>query len=202
MRVAAITITYNRLELTKRTLASFNEKTGVDYHLFVDNGSTDGTVEWLEDKNRILFSENRGITEAFFSGAANLLDYDYILKLDNDVETVTKDVVDKIVRFIERNGAHAVSPVDLLIDPAYYPSVIREETVDGLRVQYTSHTGGAFQIAPTWIIKMLMEDYNHFKCGDQMIGKFYRRHKCPPCYIRDYQMKHIGLNQTSDGYIL
>ena len=45
-KVAAITITYNRLELTKRTWESFNAKTGVDFHLFVDNGSTDGTEEW------------------------------------------------------------------------------------------------------------------------------------------------------------
>ena len=35
-KVAAITITYNRIELTKRTWESFNAKTGVDFHLFVD----------------------------------------------------------------------------------------------------------------------------------------------------------------------
>ena len=39
MTVAAVTITYNRLELTKKTVESFNQKTKVDYHLFIDNGS-------------------------------------------------------------------------------------------------------------------------------------------------------------------
>ena len=67
-KVAAITITYNRLELTKRTWQSFNEKTGVDYHLFIDNGSTDGTVEWLQDKYRILLDKNYGIAAAFYYG--------------------------------------------------------------------------------------------------------------------------------------
>lgn len=199
MKVAAVTITFNRLELTKRTIESFNSKTGVDFHLFVDNGSTDGTLDWLQDKNRIELGKNEGIANAFYYGVMNLLEYDYILKLDNDVETVTDDLIAKMVRFIEGAGPHAVSPPDLLIDPHFYPHILSRKTVNGHVVEYTSHTGGAFQLAPTKYVKMLCDDFIHLKQGDYSIGGFYRTVGCPPAYLKDYAMKHIGLNQSTPG---
>jgi glycosyltransferase involved in cell wall biosynthesis len=50
MKLHSVLVTHNRLELTKRALASFleTEDRSVTGQLFVvDNGSTDGTVEWL-----------------------------------------------------------------------------------------------------------------------------------------------------------
>jgi glycosyltransferase involved in cell wall biosynthesis len=196
-RVAAITITYNRLDLTKRTWEAFNAKTSVDYHLFVDNGSTDGTVEWLEDKYRVLLGKNYGIAAAFYYGVQQLKDYDYILKLDNDVETVTEDIINKMVDFIEQNGPHAVSPPDLMIDPAFYPKVFKTATLNGYKVQYTSHTGGAFQLAPAKYVRMLCEQYACLKNGDWMIGPYYRSIGCSPAYLLDLGMNHIGLNQST-----
>ncbi len=202
MKVAAITITYNRLDLTKRTWESFYEKTGVDYHLFVDNGSVDGTVEWLEDKHRILLPQNVGIAQAFYFGVMSLEGYDYILKLDNDIEIVTEGLIDKMVDFIEKNGPHAVSPVDELITPDYYPRVLGAKNINGLTVEYTSHTGGAVQLAPAKYVKMLCENYAHLKQGDWSIGMYYRSVGCPPVYLKDYSMRHIGLNKTSPNYVL
>ena len=50
MKIHTVFITYNRLELTKRALESYVETVTVDYRLLVvDNGSTDGTVEWVWD---------------------------------------------------------------------------------------------------------------------------------------------------------
>jgi GT2 family glycosyltransferase len=49
MTTSIMMVTYNRLELTKRMLESFFQNTDSDYRLIiVDNGSTDGTVEWLQ----------------------------------------------------------------------------------------------------------------------------------------------------------
>jgi len=204
MKTAAITITFNRLDLTKRTIESFYSKTSVDFHLYVDNGSTDGTVEWLEDKYRLALPQNVGIAQAFAYGVEYLKDYDYILKLDNDVETVTEDIIAKMVQFIEKHGAHAISPVDQMIDPNFYPRVFSTKIIDGLKVQYTSHTGGAFQLAPTKYVQMLCKDYKHLKLGDYAIGGFYQLNKCPPAYITDFRMNHIGLNKGTPGdlYIL
>ena len=203
MSVAAITITYNRLDLTKRTIKSFNEKTGVDFHLFIDNGSTDGTVEWLEDYNRILLGENLGIAAAFYYGVQKLQKYDYILKLDNDVETVTEDMIAKLVRFIEVAGPHAVSPPDLMIDPAFYPQIYSRKKITDPKsgfiydVEYTSHTGGAFQLAPTKYCTQMVNQFQALKGGDMTIGWYYKSIGCPAAYIKNYGMNHIGLNQST-----
>ncbi|MCK9281539.1 MAG: glycosyltransferase [Melioribacteraceae bacterium] len=197
MSVAAITITFNRLDLTKRTIKSFYEKTGVDYHLFIDNGSTDGTVEWLEDYNRVLLGENLGIATAFYYGVNLLKDYDYILKLDNDVETVTEDMIAKLVRFIEIAGPHAVSPPDLMIDPAFYPQIYSRKKIQEYDVQYTSHTGGAFQLVPTKYCLQMVNQFTALKGGDMTIGWYYKSIHCPPAYLLNLGMNHIGLNRST-----
>lgn len=202
MKVAAITITYNRLDLTMATMESFYTKTSVDYHLFVDNGSTDGTVEWLKNYDRILLDKNYGITEAFCLAVSKLDGYDYILKLDNDVETVTDDLVAKMVSFLDKNPAYAVSPVDLMLLPNFKPATLRRFTVDGYRVEVSSHTGGAFQLASTRVVRDLCKDKRHFQRGDYMIGHWYRRHGINPAYLLDLEMRHIGLNQSTKNYIL
>jgi GT2 family glycosyltransferase len=203
MKIAAITITYNRLELTKKTIESFYSKTSVDYHLFIDNGSTDDTVEYLKDFNHILLDKNYGITTAFISAFKQLKGFDFILKLDNDIETVTPDVIDLMLAFYEKNGMNYVcSPVDLNLDPAFAPPVLARLDLNGYDVSHVTHTGGAFQLIPYSICERLCTEFRHFKAGDYMIGKYYRRHGYRPIYLTDLHMKHIGLNQTSPNYVL
>ncbi|MDD5433990.1 MAG: glycosyltransferase [Nitrospira sp.] len=195
MKVAAVTITLNRFELTKKTVDSFYSKTGVDYHLFVDNGSTDGTREWLKDYDHIQFEENKGIALAFATAVSKLEGYDYILKLDNDIETVTDDIISKMLDFHSKAGDNYVcSPVDLMIDPKFYPPVMSRIKIQGYDVEFVTHTGGAFQLIPYRICKMLCDEYRHLAKGDYAIGIYYRQKGYRPVYLKDLQMKHIGLN--------
>jgi len=46
-RIAAVVVTYNRLELLQRLVKALDEVPGLDEVLVVDNASTDGTGEWL-----------------------------------------------------------------------------------------------------------------------------------------------------------
>jgi len=204
MKVAAVTITLNRLDLTKKTIKSFYEKTGVDYHLFVDNGSTDGTQDYLKTRfDHIFLDQNYGITEAFKTAVERLTDFDFILKLDNDIETVTDDILAKMLKFYELNGLRYVcSPVDLNLDPNFAPRSFGKGMLHGYRVSYVSHTGGAFQLIPIDICLKLIDEYNHFKLGDQAIGGFYKTQGYKPVYLLDLEMKHIGLNQSINNYIL
>ena len=205
MKVAAVTITYNRLELTKRTIESFYAKTNVDYHLFIDNGSTDGTVEWVKQFDHILLGKNYGIAWALASAVKAINGYDFILKLDNDIETVTEDLVNKMLDFHGKTNDNFVcSPVDIMIDPAYYPPVLSRTRIAGYDIELVSHTGGAFQLMPEKICRLLCEDFRHLAKGDYMIGHFYRRKGYKPAYLKDLKMKHIGLNQSTPGneYIL
>lgn len=52
--VSIMLVTYNRLPLTQRMLESFFKGTDSNYRLIiVDNGSTDGTVDWLKELNPV-----------------------------------------------------------------------------------------------------------------------------------------------------
>jgi len=203
MKVAVVTITYNRLELTKQTIDSFYKSNEVDYHLFVDNGSTDGTLEFLVGLDHILLEKNYGIAYAFREAVLQLKGYDFILKLDNDIETVTDDIINKMLKFYELNGTNYVcSPVDLNLDLAFAPPVLGQGNLNGYNVKFVTHTGGAFQLIPYSICERLCAEFKHLKCGDYMIGKYFQRHSYRPVYLLDLEMRHIGLNQGCKNYIL
>ena len=203
MKVAAITITKNRLDLTKKTVESFYARTSVDFHLFVDNGSSDGTQKYLEQFHRVELGSNKGITEAFKIGLSQLKGYDFILKLDNDIETVTDNIIARMLEFYSVNGPNFVcSPVDLNLDPAFAPICFKKTNLKGFNVSYVTHTGGAFQLIPYHICERLVKERRHFKAGDYMIGKYYKRHGYKPVYLDDLEMRHIGINQSCDKYVL
>jgi len=201
--IAAITITYNRLELTKRTVESFYSKTNVDYHLFIDNGSTDGTREWITQFDHILLDHNFGIAYALATAVQSIKGYDYILKLDNDIETVTEGILNKMLDFHIKHGDNYIcSPVDLLLDPNFAPPVLWKGKIGEFNVAHVSHTGGAFQLMPEKICRELCQDFRHLAKGDFMIGHYYRRKGYKPTYLKDLEIKHIGLNQSTTNYKL
>ena len=49
-KIAVYTLTRDRIEYTKECFAMLESKAGIEYdHYIVDNGSQDGTVEWLKE---------------------------------------------------------------------------------------------------------------------------------------------------------
>jgi GT2 family glycosyltransferase len=93
-KIDILYITYNRLEYTRKTLPALIRNAGVDFKLTIfDNGSTDGTVEYLKLhiakkysdvlENIFLNEENIGIsipTNIFWKTSQA----EYIGKVDND----------------------------------------------------------------------------------------------------------------------
>lgn len=200
MKVAAITITFNRLELTKQTIESFYSKTGVDYHLFVDNGSTDGTLEYIKQFDHIPLGKNYGIAAAFMTGVNAIEGYDYILKLDNDIEVVTEEIISKMLWFMKSTkDKFVVSPTDLLLDPGFAPHSYGKMIVNGYNIELVTHTGGAFQLIPVEACRLLVKQYRALSQGDYAIGRFFASRGYKPAYLRDLEIKHIGLNNSTPG---
>lgn len=92
-------VTYNRIDLTRRMLSNIYQTIDVPYRLIiVDNGSTDGTIEWLQSlpSNQILcqscdiylVGENKGIAFGRNMGLKIASQYQdpWLCTLDNDVE--------------------------------------------------------------------------------------------------------------------
>ena len=91
-----IILTWNQHEYTKACLASVRAHTGAPYEvIFVDNGSSDGTVKWLREQTRqdpncklIENGSNVGFSKGCNQGIKAACG-DYIVLLNNDV-VVTK----------------------------------------------------------------------------------------------------------------
>ncbi len=94
MKITALVVTYNRLEWLKKNLkALLNQKRLPDEILIVDNCSTDGTAEFLNDLSQheklihvMRFEENLGGSGGFSRGlkAAVKRGADYVWMMDDD----------------------------------------------------------------------------------------------------------------------
>jgi len=69
--IAAIVVTYNRLSLLQECIKSLrNQIYNVDHIIIINNGSNDGTEEWLKQQNDIIFitQNNRGGSWGYYTG--------------------------------------------------------------------------------------------------------------------------------------
>ena len=104
-KITIFSMTRDRIDYSKRSFSAMRKTAGVDFdHIVLDNGSEDGTLEWLK-KNKHLFKkvilcpENVGLWAGFEiirKEANNFMDYDFVCKVDNDVEFPDKDWLKKI----------------------------------------------------------------------------------------------------------
>jgi len=88
--VAAVVVTYNRLELLKKCIQSLRDQTKkLDEIIVVNNSSTDGTLEWLKSQNglTIITQENSGSAGGQYTGIKTAYEkgYDWIWCLDTDI---------------------------------------------------------------------------------------------------------------------
>jgi GT2 family glycosyltransferase len=88
-----IVLTYNNLDINKRFFEEFEKYTSNYELIVIDNGSNDGTVEYLKSlgciHKLILNSENQGVIKARNTGLRES-SHSYLLCIDND-QIVKKD---------------------------------------------------------------------------------------------------------------
>jgi len=87
--VAAIVVTYNRIELLKRLLNSLRNQTENCHDIIVvNNGSTDGTKEWLETQVDLIVinQDNKGGAGGFYAGMKYAYEhgYEWLWLMDDD----------------------------------------------------------------------------------------------------------------------
>lgn len=106
-KLAVIILNWNGLELLKQFLPTAVEMTvSPEADLFVaDNGSTDGSVEWMEENfpqvGVIKFDKNYGFAEGY-NRAISETRYEFTVLLNSDVE-VTPDWWRPLLNFMEKN---------------------------------------------------------------------------------------------------
>ena len=104
MKTTIIIPNYNGLSFMEPCFEALDRQTTKDFKiLVVDNGSTDGSVEWLKEKQipSIFLPENTG-----FSGAVNVgikaADTPYVILLNNDTK-VAPHYVEALERVMDRS---------------------------------------------------------------------------------------------------
>lgn len=101
MTIAAAIPAFNRLELLKRTVHSLRTQTRKpDEIIVINNGSIDGTTEWLSDQKDlfVLNQTNNGATGGFYSAIRVSYErqHDWIWCLDDDAVPLD-DALEKLV---------------------------------------------------------------------------------------------------------
>ena len=122
-RVAIFTLSYDRVDYTKKMAESMKKSTKYPFDWFVwDNGSKDGSVKWLvdnalkynivgletHDKNVGISKASNGLIEMILGRKENR--YDLIIKVDNDCEFLTFGWLETIVDLWKRNHLLYVTP--------------------------------------------------------------------------------------------
>ena len=134
-RVAIFTLTYNRLSETTVSFGTLHNTANYPFtHIIVDNGSSDGTLEYLKeyakdkDVQLIINSDNKGISFASNQAVdwAKEHGYDIIVKVDNDAIFKTKNWLNKMVRIWKANRKLAISCYvsGLKDNPGGAPSIV------------------------------------------------------------------------------
>lgn len=218
MRIAVYSLTRDRLDYTKHCFTTLQRRAGIPFHHFViDNGSQDGTVDWLTNEyaprwgaankypNRVSvypMGENLGISKAsnFALDEIGIDDYDLTCKIDNDCEVVYPTILARIARFYENipplAGGYMVSPRVEGINKQ--PTRARETMIDDVRLGIVGLVGGLFHVVPT-------QEYWQFRYNtslakargqDEQVCAWFRNRGGHIAYMEDLIVNHY---ETTDG---
>ncbi len=167
MNVAVLTLTRDRLAYTQHCFARLRELAGCPFdHYVFDNGSTDGTREWLQAEYAngnlhalCLSRDNIGIHRAMNELLGNLDEgYDVVVKVDNDCELTVPGTLLAVCECARLDASAMIGPVvNGLRSPMPIVSeklvIVNETWVGGgdirsYRVGVTPMIGGIMQPVP------------------------------------------------------
>jgi len=203
-KVAIFSITYDRLEYTKKSFKSLEETAGYQFdHYVVDNGSTDGTQEWLMEqykKKKIkqikLNDTNVGISKASNEAIEMIKHHarhDCVMKWDNDCIGLTKDWLTKMIDIWKSNRRIALSCyVQGLVDNPGGAVRVGYGTLRGELVGVTKHLGGICHFVDAHAYDEFKWEENSFLHGiqDMEMSQYLLFHGWSQGYLENYYVSH------------
>lgn len=112
-KIAAVVVTFNRLELLKICIEALRRQTRkLDEIIIVNNSSTDGTINWLnqQDDLTVITQENSGSAGGQHTGIKTAYEkgYDWIWCMDDDVYPDT-NTLSVLIQFLYDEGREVVA---------------------------------------------------------------------------------------------
>ena len=197
-------VTYNRLALTQKSVASVLEKTHGHYQLtIVDNASTDGTRGYLEALQGShahvavkLLPENMGVAVAANFGWS-MQRSPYYVKLDNDVEILNAEWLTSLIAAVENDATIGQAGHRLLEKLS-----VEEDRLANGRPFYTAACcNGACVLIPAYIHKQFgfwNEDYGLYGYEDLDYSNRLTQHGFRVGYtsLEGYAVHHGYVQET------
>ena len=113
MNIIAVVVTYNRIELLKRTVRCLQQNKPVSSIVVVNNGSTDATAEWLKTQSglTVINQANVGGSGGFYTGMqyAYQAGADWIWCMDDDVFP-RADCLERLLQHAGREDIGILAP--------------------------------------------------------------------------------------------
>jgi hypothetical protein len=208
VRIAVLSLCRDRLAYTKHCFQTLRDLAGCDYdHYVLDQGSQDGTVDWLETEQEsggitdyYVVAENIGVSR----GINRLLDwihpenYDVIVKYDNDCELLVDGTL-RVCAEIAAPGYWMMSPHIMGLNSP--PVVEREELMTtalfrkqpAYRIGIPNIMGGIFMAAPASLYETYRHDESNPIWGldDAKIVDYWRAQGGEVGYLLDYPARHF-----------
>lgn len=180
--IPVLLTTYNRLEYTKAALAALLDTCEV---IVIDNGSTDGTVEWLRTQEVFVIcnKENRGVAGAM-NQFLSMIDSHWAGKVDNDtivtpgwVEALVRDALKYKLDIIQ--AKHHIIPE---VHPQGWDGLMSTCTKVGDGVYESKFVGGSGIVFNTTLLGQLPEDgwklggWNRWQLAHPDVRKGFSEH--------------------------
>ncbi len=197
MRIAVATLLRDRLSYTQHCLPTLYANAGCDFDWFVvDQGSTDGTVEWVETQPYtalLSLPENVGICRALnilLDGPLDANEYDVVVRWDNDCEVVTPDTLRVVAQAAQQHGWILAPQIGGLRQP---PQEQPPAALGGLTVGETAVLGGIFMAIPADLFTDWGYRFNETNppyAGDEAICAWWRAQGGACGYVHGFHVNH------------
>src|SRR6056297_3018966 len=115
-KISIVMLNYNGLKYIKKTIPPLLDMSYPDYEiLIVDNGSTDGSIEYIKKQKKIRLVKNKrnlGYSKGKNIGVENSKGK-YVLLLDNDILVRNKNIIEELLKTHkkEKNSGFVYVPV-------------------------------------------------------------------------------------------
>lgn len=208
VRVAVLTLTRDRLEYTKHCFARLETFSGCEFdHYVLDQGSTDGTAEWLFDEwlpwdvgQGLKYVDRRFENLGICGGVNALLEkiderhYDVIVKFDNDCELTQPNTLRDVARLTLEGGCLLSPRILGLNNP---PPVMGTMMIGNEVILDIPQIGGIFLSAPAWVYDHFTYHGNDWGGGDDSEICWWFRQQGGVCgYVKRLEAWHY---QTTSG---
>lgn len=197
MRIAVLTLTRDRLPYTQHCFDTLRANAGIEFDWYVlDQGSTDGTQEWLDRQEDLTFvplDRNVGITRGLNYLLDELVDttfYDVIVRFDNDCEVVQPGTLRAVCEAAFAFDAILAPHVNLLRQP---PATVASVHAAGNTISVTNILGGIFMAIPARLFDDLGYRYDETHpawTGDEAIVPWWRAQGGVAGYLDGWHVNH------------